>query len=155
MQSLILHTPKSFSIFATWLLKACSSSSFLLQEKCIPRILTVSSFKLIHCMLQSATLTPFGAPIPAILRFDLFGFRPAFFENLSKTFKIYIYITCLVFNKESGANSLCTIQKIMFKCYLFKCQCFDLISSLQIQLLTLKWISKEILDLFGVHLFLI
>ena len=37
-----------------------------------------------HCMLQSASLTPFRGPIPAISHFDLFGFRPETFENLSK-----------------------------------------------------------------------
>ena len=37
-------------------------------------------------MLQSATLTPFRAPVLAISHVhDLFIFRPKIFENLSKT----------------------------------------------------------------------
>ena len=43
-----------------------------------------------HCMPQSTTPTPFKAPIPAILHFDLLNFRPEIFRNLSKAFKISV-----------------------------------------------------------------
>ena len=52
-----------------------------------------------HCMLQSTTLTPLRAPIPAISHFNLFGFRLAIFGNLLKIFKISITDICF-FNKE-------------------------------------------------------
>ena len=38
-------------------------------------------------MPQSATLTPLGAPIPAISYFDVLGFNPDTFEKLPKAFK--------------------------------------------------------------------
>ena len=76
----------------------------------IPRILTVSLFRLTHCIRQSAINTPFRAPIPAISHFHLFRFRPEIFGKLLENLQLY-YIY-LVFNKESVVIGICSI---MFK----------------------------------------
>ena len=73
----------------------------------------VSSFKMVHCMPHSATLTPFRAPIPAISHFDLYDFRPKKISKFIKNLQNFYY-RCFVFNKETGILGS-SIQKIMFK----------------------------------------
>ena len=43
-----------------------------------------------HCMPQSATLTHFRSPVPAISEFDLFGFRPEILKNFQKPSKLQL-----------------------------------------------------------------
>ena len=67
-------------VFLSW-------SRFLLYKKWTPSIFTVSLLRLTNFMPQSATWTPFGTTIPAILHFVLLGYSP---ENFEKVFNSLI-----------------------------------------------------------------
>ena len=54
------------------------------MSKIIPRILIHSLLKLMLFMLQTANLTPFRVPIPAVSHFELLDFIP---ENNEKFIK--------------------------------------------------------------------
>ena len=60
-------------------------------------------------MLQSATLTLYRAPIPAISCFDLFGSRSEIFGKLPQTFKISITDVWLLTKKV--VSSVCGLYK--------------------------------------------
>ena len=87
------------------IIKLFSFFKVFIGEKCIVRILTVCSFKLMHCMPSRTTVTSFRAPIPAISHFDLFGSRPEIFEKLSKT-KIHITDVCCLTAKVELAYAV-------------------------------------------------
>ena len=61
-----------------------------MHEKWIPVIFMVSLHKSIHFIPQTATFTLFSTPMPAILHFSLFGFKPECFKNVSIILKSYL-----------------------------------------------------------------
>ena len=101
--------------------------------------------RLIHCMPQSATLAPFRPLILAISHFDVLNCNSDTFENLSKTFKTFLYNRFLVFQEKRSITAICCIQKFIFENFSFSLAfCWLFIWSLQILLLKLKWKDKQI-----------
>ena len=63
-------------------------------------------------MPQSATLTSFRSPIPAISHFDVLGFNTDTFENLSKT-----SITDSWFFRKNVVSSVYAVYKIHIRTF--------------------------------------
>ena len=62
-----------------------------------------SSCRFTHLLPESATLTPFRTPIPAISHFDLFGLRP---ETCEKCLKISNrFVTDSIFLRKKVVSS--------------------------------------------------
>ena len=84
---------------------------FLLLEKKIPKILITSSVKSIHFISQSAILTPFLAPMPAISHFALLILSPEKRENLQN-----ILITSVAVSRFLEKR-LCHLHKQSIRMY--------------------------------------
>ena len=78
-------------------------------------------------MPQSATLAYFRPPIPAISHFDVLGFNPDTFENLSKTFKISI--TDSWFSRKNVVSSTYAVYKNSYSKILRPFILFDLVTA--------------------------
>lgn len=125
-----------------------SFASFLWWKRSILSVFINFSWKLINHLPQSATQVYFKAPILGISDFDLLNFR----YNATEFIKILrnSHWRCLFLREESGIIGESSLQKLpVEKPGVY--QCFYLIAG--ILLLILKWISKQILHLFGVWLF--
>ena len=152
VKSLILHTLKAFSILAIWLSKLIFCSSFLLQEKCIPRMLAVYLFKLMHCMPQSATLTPFRYLFQQfhILIYSVSDQK--FLKNCQKPSKFQLQMFVWFLTKKVVPSAYALYKKSCSNILSLSMFWFDLTTAITTS--TLIWTSKLILDLLGVYLFL-
>ena len=83
---LILHKFKTFCIIVMFFTKCFCICNFWVQEKCTPKIFIIYVIKSIHVIPQTAILTPFREPMPAISHFNTLGSKPQHFENNLKFF---------------------------------------------------------------------
>ena len=101
-----------------------------------------------HCMLHSY---PFQSTYSSNFTFWFIQFQTRNVWKFVQSLQNFYYICFL---QRKWCHRYMQYTKYYVQIFLVY-QCFDLILSLKMLLLTLKWICKRILDLLGVHHFLV